>query len=68
MIATAGTRAARPSFFYVYVGDTDTTYRRALDAGATSVEEPLDTPYGDRRATIEDRWRNVWQIAIYQRR
>jgi uncharacterized glyoxalase superfamily protein PhnB len=47
----------------VYVGDADAVYRRALAAGATSLEEPLDTPYGDRRAMVRDPFGNIWQIA-----
>jgi uncharacterized glyoxalase superfamily protein PhnB len=30
------------------------------------VEEPLDTPYGDRRAMVRDRWGNVFQIAHHR--
>ena len=37
--------------------------RRALDAGAVSLEAPLDTPYGDRRAMVQDAFGNVFQIA-----
>ena len=62
MISKAGARDAFPAFLYVYVDDADATYQRAL-AHATSIEPPLDTPYGDRRAMIRDRWNNVWQIA-----
>ena len=36
---------------------------RALSAGAVSIEAPLDTPYGDRRAMVRDRFGNVFQIA-----
>jgi PhnB protein len=54
------------SFLYVYVPDTDEIYRRALQAGARSLEEPSDMPYGDRRAMVEDRWGNTWQIATYK--
>ena len=43
--------------------DADTTYHRAIDAGAFSVEEPGDTPYGDRRAMVRDQFGNVFQIA-----
>src|SRR5262249_23227533 len=66
MISDAGVREAMPSFLYVYVDDVDATYRRALDAGATSVEEPLDMPYGDRRGMVWDAWGNLWQIATHQ--
>ncbi len=63
MVSGAGPRPAIAAFLYVYVADADATYRRALAAGATSLEAPLDTPYGDRRAMVEDAWGNVWQIA-----
>jgi PhnB protein len=43
--------------------DADRAYRRALAAGAASLEEPLDTPYGDRRAMVRDPFGNVFQIA-----
>lgn len=56
-------RGAMPAFLYVYVDDVDTTYRRAIDAGAESLEAPQLLPYGDRRGTVKDAWDNVWQIA-----
>jgi PhnB protein len=58
-----GRRETMPAFLYVYVEDADETYRLALDQGAASVEKPMDTPYGDRRATVLDSWGNTWQIA-----
>jgi uncharacterized glyoxalase superfamily protein PhnB len=51
----------------VYVSDTDATYRRAIENGARSLEAPVETPYGDRRCMIEDRWGNTWQIATRKR-
>jgi uncharacterized glyoxalase superfamily protein PhnB len=63
MISEAGDRSPVTAFLYVYVHDTDETYRRALDAGARSVEAPAVVPYGDRRCMVEDRWGNGWQIA-----
>jgi hypothetical protein len=36
------------------VNAADSTYRRALERGASSLEEPFDTPYGDRRCMVED--------------
>ncbi len=66
MIGNVGLRKAMPAFLYLYVEDADATYRRALQAGAQSLEEPSDMPYGDRRGMVQDRWGNVWQIATCQ--
>ena len=65
MISDAGVREPTTSFLYVYVEDTDETYRQALAAGASSLEEPADMPYGDRRGMFADRWGNTWQVATY---
>jgi uncharacterized glyoxalase superfamily protein PhnB len=63
MVTSAGPRELFPAFLYVYVDDADAAYRRALALGAVALEEPLDTPYGDRRAMVRDPFGNVWQIA-----
>jgi PhnB protein len=63
MVSSADAREPFPAFLYIYVDDVGITYRRALEAGAISLEEPLDTPYGDRRAMVRDRFGNVYQIA-----
>ena len=63
MVGDAEARGAMPAFLYVYVPNVDSTFRQAVEAGARAVEEPLDTPYGDRRATVRDPWGNLWQIA-----
>lgn len=63
MISKSGPRPTTSAFLYVYVDDADAVYRRALEHGATSLEAPANLPYGDRRAMVEDRWHNVWQIA-----
>jgi uncharacterized glyoxalase superfamily protein PhnB len=65
IIMVSGTEAREPwpAFLYVYVEDATGTYHRAIAEGATSLEAPVDTPYGDRRATVRDPWGNTWQIA-----
>ena len=63
MVSGVGPREPVPAFLHLYVEDADATYRRALDAGAVSLEEPGDTPYGDRRAMVRDPFGNVYQIA-----
>jgi uncharacterized glyoxalase superfamily protein PhnB len=63
MVSQAGQRDQFPAFLYVYVDDADLAHDRAVAAGAVTLEEPLDTPYGDRRAMVSDRWGNIYQIA-----
>ncbi|PYS26176.1 MAG: bleomycin resistance protein [Acidobacteria bacterium] len=63
MVSDAGIRSPMAAFLYVYVSDTDATHRRAVEAGARTLESPFDTPYGDRRCMVEDKWGNTWQIA-----
>ena len=57
-----GTRAS----IYVYVEDVDAAYKRALEAGATSVGAPSDKPYQERSAGIKDSYGNTWYIATYR--
>jgi PhnB protein len=68
VIMVAGVVERRPTaaFLYVYVSDADATYARAIAAGAEPLEEPRDTPYGDRRGMVKDDWGNTWQIATRQ--
>jgi PhnB protein len=66
MVSGADERALSPAFLYVYVSDVDAVYRRASAAGATVLEEPMDMPYGDRRAMVKDSWGNLWQIATHK--
>lgn len=66
MVSGAEPRGSTAAFLYVYVPDVDTTYAHALSAGAESLEEPRDLPYGDRRAMLRDPWGNTWQIATHQ--
>jgi PhnB protein len=68
MVSEVGPRDAMAAFLYLYVRDADAAYRRALQAGAVSLEEPTDTPYGDRRGMVRDPWGNIWQVATYRQR
>jgi PhnB protein len=63
MISETGVRDTVPACLYVYVENADAIWQRAIDAGAHSIEAPLDTPYGDRRGMVKDKWGNTWQIA-----
>jgi PhnB protein len=54
-----------PAMFYLYVPDCDAQYRRALAAGAKSLHEPKDQPYGDRSAAVTDAFGNIWYVATH---
>lgn len=54
-----------PSALYLYVPDTDATYRRALKAGGISKREPADQFYGDRSGGVTDPFGNIWWIATH---
>lgn len=53
----------RPTGIHLYVPDADAAYRQALAAGATSLTEPNDAPYGDRVAAVQDPQGNSWFLA-----
>ena len=57
---------SRPMAFHIYVPDTDAAYARALAAGATSLQEPMTQPWGERTANVKDPFGNNWYIATFQ--
>ena len=48
---------------HVYVRDVDATYRRALDAGAESVQEPTKKDDPDKRGGVRDAGGTTWWIS-----
>lgn len=53
-------RSPFPAMLHLYVQDSDAAHRRALDAGATQVRLPIDSPDGLRRGGVKDKWENEW--------
>jgi uncharacterized glyoxalase superfamily protein PhnB len=51
----------RPAGFFIYVDNTDKTYKDALDNGASVVTEVSDQSYG-RSGGVEDAFGNTWWI------
>jgi PhnB protein len=47
---------------FVYVQDVNRVFRRALEAGASSVQESEDHFYGDRVAMLDDPYGHRWNI------
>src|SRR5271155_3126367 len=54
-----------PAMFYLYVPNCDAVYLRALAAGAKSLHELTDQPYGDRNSAVTDSFGNIWYIATH---
>jgi PhnB protein len=48
---------------HIYVPDVDATYRRALHAGAVSVQEPVKKEDEDKRGGVKDAGGTTWWIA-----
>jgi uncharacterized glyoxalase superfamily protein PhnB len=65
MIADAGPGfPAFPVWLHVYVPDVRATYRRALEAGGTSEQEPIRKKgEPDVRGGVKDPAGNIWWIA-----
>jgi PhnB protein len=59
-------RKAMPSSIYLYVIDCDAAYKRALEAGATSLMEPKDKFYGDPSCGVKDPVGNNCFIATHK--
>jgi uncharacterized glyoxalase superfamily protein PhnB len=68
MVSDADVRDPATACLYVYVENADIAWQRAIEAGAQSIESPLNTPYGDRRGMVKDPWGNTWQIATRRAR
>jgi uncharacterized glyoxalase superfamily protein PhnB len=64
--ASGSKSGAMPAVLYMYVPDSDSVYRRALQAGATSISEPADQFYGDRHGGVKDPCGNQWYIATHK--
>jgi PhnB protein len=48
---------------HIYVEDVDAIYRKALDAGAVSVQEPVKKQDEDKRGGVRDSGGTTWWIA-----
>lgn len=56
---------ARPGTLYLYTENVDELYRRAMEAGGTSLREPTNEFYGDRSAGVADSQGNQWWMATH---
>ncbi len=59
------TLGGSPVALFAYVEDVDDVFRRALDAGAQSVQPPEGHFYGDRVAMFDDPFGHRWNVATH---
>ena len=54
---------AVPAHVHIYVADVDSTYARALKAGATPVQEPVQKDDPDKRGGFSDAGGTTWWVS-----
>jgi uncharacterized glyoxalase superfamily protein PhnB len=54
---------ANVSRLWIYTTDVDAAFKRAADAGMKVKMPPADMFWGDRLATVVDKWANEWTFA-----
>jgi PhnB protein len=54
---------AVPAHVHIYVPDVDAAWRRAMDAGATAVQAPMQKDDPDRRGGFRDAGGTTWWIS-----
>lgn len=54
-----------PIALLIYTENCDAMYKQAIAAGAESLREPTDQPYGDRMSGIKDPFGYKWWIATH---
>lgn len=54
---------AIPTHVHIYVPNVDATYKRAIEAGAVSVQEPVKKEDADKRGGVKDAGGTTWWIA-----
>jgi PhnB protein len=53
-----------PVSIHLYVENADEAYKKSLAAGATSLREPEDQFYGERKAQVRDSSGHCWDISM----
>jgi PhnB protein len=54
-----------PVSVLLYTADVDAVYARAVEAGATPVNEPADQFHGDRAGSLRDPFGHRWMLATH---
>jgi PhnB protein len=54
-----------PVSFYIYVNDVDSSFKKAVDAGATKRMEVREMFWGDRMGSVTDPFGYSWSLATH---
>ena len=54
-----------PVIISLYVEDVDSTWKRAMDKGATELRGLRNEFYGDRTGQLQDPWGHKWSVASH---
>jgi PhnB protein len=54
-----------PVSMYLYVEDVDTTFEKAISAGAKVLDPVMDQFWGDRHGRVQDPFGHQWNIATH---
>jgi uncharacterized glyoxalase superfamily protein PhnB len=55
-----------PASIHLYVADADAAFERAVAAGCTATQPPVDMFWGDRFGKLRDPYGHEWSIATHQ--
>jgi len=53
--------------FMIYVPNADDAFKKAIEAGATVIQDPTDQFWGDRSARVADPYGYRWTVAAHVR-
>jgi PhnB protein len=65
-VNTPGRLGGSPVTIFLYVEDVDSTFGKALAAGATELKPVEDRFYGDRAGKLQDPFGHIWHIATHK--
>ena len=58
-------QAVVSAWITLYTDDVDAVYTRAVEAGATAINEPADQFHGDRAGSLRDPFGHRWALATH---
>lgn len=64
--AVAPSGRGRSQSLMLYIDNVDAVFKRAVDLGAKSIQDPTDMFWGDRMGNLEDPFGHQWALATHK--